>query len=366
MKFLFTSNSSWNLYNFRKGLIENLLKNKNEIYILAPKDKYTNFLIKMGCKYIEINISDRKINIFNDIYLFIKYLFYFYRIKPKYLFSYTIKPNIYASFAASFFNIKVVNTLSGLGKVFIKKTILIKIIIFLYKISLKKSYKVFFHNDDDLKLFLDLNIINKNNSKVVNGSGVNLKYFQYNKLPNINNNRITFLFVGRLIYEKGISELIEAAKKIFTIYPNVKFNLIGEIKKNDNDYIKKEYIDFLSKKIPLEYIEKKDDIRNYYINCHCVILPSYREGLPKSLIEAGATGRPSLVTNVPGCRHIIENNFNGLLFDAKDSESLFKSIIEFIEIPYEKKVNMAINARKKVVKYFNEKDVISRYLEIIN
>ena len=95
-------------------------------------------------------------------------------------------------------------------------------------------------------------------------------------------------------------------------------------------------------------------------------MPSYREGLPKSLIEAGATGRPSLVTNVPGCRHIIENNFNGLLFDAKDSESLFKSIIEFIEIPYEKKVNMAINARKKVVKYFNERDVISRYLEIIN
>ena len=185
-------------------------------------------------------------------------------------------------------------------------------------------------------------------------------------MPHINNNDLIFLYVGRIIYEKGVVELIEAAKKIFDIYPSIKFRLLGEIKENDKDYIDLDYIKFWAKKISLEFLGTNDDVRKYYKSSHCIILPSYREGLPKSLIEAGSIGRPSLASNVPGCIHIIEDSKNGLLFKVKDSESLFQTILKFIEMPKEMKVNMSINARKKVVENFNEKDVINRYLEVIN
>lgn len=360
------SNSSWNLYNFRLNLILSLLEKKYKIYILAPKDNYSKKLENIGCNFIEISFKSRSKSLFSNLKILYKYFITINKIRPKIILSYTIKPNIYGSIIAKILKIKCIATITGLGSAFLNSKILNFFIIKLYKYSFGKENIIFFQNHDDLNIFKSKKILNQAQKyKVVPGSGVDLKKFQYTQLKK-KNNQINFVFVGRLIYEKGINELIESIKYIKKNYNNVNFKIVGKCYDDITVGPNLSFIKDLSLKKLFDYESFTDNVSKYITEADCLILPSYREGSSKVILEAGALGRPVIGSNVTGINNIIDNDINGILIKPKDVNSLKISIIKFINLSASSKLIMSINMRKKIEMNFDEKFVIDEYLKNIH
>lgn len=364
MKVLILSNFGMGLYKFRKELIKELLLQKNVVYISVPNDKeYVPKLIKMGCKFIETKVDRRGINPINDIKLFMQYIRIIKKIRPEVVLTYTIKPNIYGGLACRMFKVPYINNITGLGSGFNKGKILTNFLLFLYKIGLKNSACVFFQNKEDLNFFVRKKVINSE-FKLLPGSGVNLKEFKLLNYPSPDQ-PITFLFIGRIMKDKGIEEYLEAAKIIRIKYSNTQFLIIGNIEETDlhyktiiKDYVKKGYVDYLG---------YKSDVRPYIKVSHCLIQPSHGgEGLSNVLLEAGASGKVLIASNIPGCKETIEEGKNGYIFEPKKIESLVEKIEEFIILPYDVKKDMGYYSRRKIKRDFDRNIVINTYLDKIN
>ena len=363
---IISSNSSWNIINFRKNLISSFLDKNYKVYILVPNnDKYTRLLKDIGCKVEIIKFKSRDKSLINAIKLYFKYFYFFYKIKPDYYFSFTIKPNIIGTLASMFFSVKVINNITGLGSVFINDGYLKKIIIIFYKLIFFKTTIVFFQNNYDLNFFIKNNLLNSKKAKLLPGSGINLNTFKYKKPLNKINKNYNFTFFGRVISEKGILELIDAIKIVKKKYSNINFFIIGDTDINDKKY----YIidELISNQDKLFiYLPHQENIFTYLNKSDCVILPSYREGMPRTLLESAALGVPIMASNVPGCNEFIENKVNGLLFDVKNSKDLAKTIMSFISLDYETLLKYSFNARDKIEKEFDEKFIIKKYNDIID
>ncbi len=362
---IITSNSSWNITNFRINLVKEFINNYLIVVVVPDENKYTEYLRKIGCKVYIIKYSRRGINLLDNLLVLFKYIFLFIKIKPDYIFPFTIKPNIFSSIASKFIKTKTINNITGLGNVFIEKNFIKKIIIILYKISFKNSSKIFFHNEDDLNYFLKKKIVNKNIGKVIPGSGINLNIFKYQKpLKKIDSNFV-FLYLGRLITDKGILVLLDSVELIKEKYPNIKFKLVGELDSNDKNYNKiYDKIQNLDKR-NLTYYSHTNDIMSFYREADCIILPSFREGLPRTLLEASSLGVPIITTDVPGCNRLIKDNYNGFLCKVSDKMDLCKKIIEFIELDYAIKLDFTKNARSKVENFYDERIIINEYKKSI-
>ncbi len=363
-KIILSSNSSWNLYNFRINLIKKFLYEDYEVYVVAKEDKYSSKLKNIGCYFIPLFIEDRSFSITNNLYLIYQYFKIFYRIKPQYYFGFTIKPNIIANFSAIFFNIKIINTVTGLGSSFTNYKIFKFFILFLYFISFIKSYKIFFQNNFDYIFFTKYFISKKNKSSIVNGSGINLKSFGNNKFKYPNKN-LKFLYIGRMLKEKGLFELLEVCNIIKKKYPDIQFKFVGSFEKNSVNLLIKEKILNLSRQKTIEYNEFTDDISLFIEEADCIILPSYREGMPKALLESASFSKPLIATDVPGCNEIVFDNYNGFLCKPKNINSLKVSIEKFINLDINKKKLFGINSYNLVREKFDEKIVISKYLNVI-
>lgn len=365
MKIVISSNSSWNIYNFRLGLIKELLNKNHELYLAVKSDKFAKNLEKLGCNIIDLNISPRSRSIFSNLKIINKYFKIFKNIKPDFYLGFTIKPNILGNIAAFFFNIKIINNVTGLGTTFIKKNYLTLLIIVLYFFAFKKSNKVFFQNNNDLNLFLKLKIINKKKCSVIPGSGINYKNYKYENNYKIDN-KIKFLYFGRMLVDKGLNELINVSKEIKKNYTNVSFELIGEFENSKENLVLKNTIIQNHNLGNIIYREFKENIHKYIINSDCVILPSYREGLPRSLLEAAMFKKPVITTDVPGCNEIVKNNFNGLVCKSKNSQSLYDSVLKFIKLDKNIKIKLGNNNYKFIKRNYDENLVIAKYLiEII-
>ena len=364
MNIILTSNSSFNLYNFRKDLIINLKSKNHKIIILSSKDKYTKYLKELGCEFVDLKINTHSLSVFKNLSLFLKYIFYIYIYKPKYIFSYTIKPNIFCSLISLLFflRFKVVLTITGLGTIFTNNNFFYLILRFIYILTSKISYHCFFHNQYDLNLFSKKK---HKNFSVIPGSGVDLNYFQFSKMIE-EFSCVNFLFIGRIIREKGVIELLEAAKKLKLQNFNFKLHLIGELSPNNPNTLN---VDNFYKSIDNEYIfysKSEFDVRKYIIKSDCIILPSYREGMPKSLLESSSMGRPILGSNTTGINELIIDNFNGLLFEPKNIDSLFMSMKKFILLSKADKHKMSLNARMVVEKQYSVENVVDKYVKLIN
>lgn len=363
-KILISTNDPWNVFNFRLNLIKELCKDYKIIIIVNKKNKYSLKLEEFGFDLIYLNFNNRGKGILENIILFINYFFIFKRIRPEYFLPFTIKPNIFGSIVARFFGIKTINNITGLGNVFIEGGLLKKVIILLYKFALNKTLITFFQNTHDQKLFQEYKIINKKKSIVIPGSGIDLGKYNYNKLKN-NSEHFNFIYFGRLITDKGILILLDVIN--MCKYNNkIKFTIIGSMDQSDKNFKKISEIIYNNKNHNLNYISFTDDIKNEILKADCVILPSYREGLPRSLIEASALGIPIIASNVPGCNNLIKDQYNGLLFNPLSSNSLHNKLIEFTKLSYIKRVKLTENARDHVEKYFDEKLVINKYKEYID
>lgn len=365
MKIILSLNTTWNIYNFRVGLIKALQFQGHKVIALAPKDEYVDKLKALGVCCVNIKMNQQGVNPLRDLKLIRDYYSIFKTIQPDLILSYTIKPNIYGNLAAMLLTIPTINNISGLGTLFIKTTVVSYVGRLLYKIGLAYSSHVFFQNNEDRQLFIKANFIKSKSSSVIPGSGIDTTYFMPIRIRTTNpGNR--FLFVGRLIRDKGVIEFLEAALKILETYPNKQFLLVGELDSNNKTSLNKSDLNYyLNQSSQIQYLGKTDDIKSLLDSVDVMVLPSYREGLSKSLLEAAAMKLPIITTDVVGCRDVVEHGLNGFLCQAKSVSSLEKVILDMINLSSKTRHSMGVKGRFKVIKEFSSRMVINTYLEQI-
>lgn len=355
-------NTSWNIYNFRKGMILDFLKRGWEVHAIAPEDEYSKELISLGCIFHPIHMNKKGTNPLQDYKTYKEYLKVFQKVQPDISLHYTVKPNIYGTLAAKKLNIPVISNISGLGTLFIRKNFISKIGIQLYKRALKHPKTVFFQNNDDRKLFINNQIVSEKQTDLVPGSGVDTNLFTpyYEEKENL-----SFLMVARLIYDKGIVEYYEAAKIVKKEFPNVSFNVCGFIEPDAGLGINKEKIKEWENEGTINYLGSSDDIKTIINQHQVIVLPSYREGTPKTLLEAAATAKPIITTNAPGCKEVVKDGINGYLCKVKDSLDLSSQMKRMILLSREERKAMGNEGRKLIETSFAQEFVISKYTEKI-
>lgn len=364
MKIAIVLNTSWNIYNFRMGLVNSLLEHGHEVTAIAPKDEYTHLLIDAGCNYQEVTMDSRGANVIKDLGLIFELLGIYRRVKPDVILHYTIKPNIYGTLAASILRIPTVNNVCGLGTAFLNKGIVSRIAIGMYKLAFKFPKLVYFQNDDDKKFFEENNIIRNNATQVLPGSGINLAHFKPSE--SAKNKKFTFLLISRLIHDKGIIEYIDAVKYLKEKGVDANFQILGNKDTEHRRGISEDIINSWIDNNIVEYLGSTDDVRPYINKADCIVLPSYREGTPKSLLEAASSAKPIVATNVAGCTNIVQDNVNGMLCNVKDSQDLANKLEAMSELPKKRLIEMGIESRKIVEQRFDEKIVIDSYLNTIS
>jgi glycosyltransferase involved in cell wall biosynthesis len=356
-RILILSNHFITLYNFRKELITRLIEEGHEVFISMPKANENSFFRDMGCKIIETPIDRRGINPIRDIGLILKYIKIMKKVNPDIIFSYTIKPNIYGCVSSNLLNYKQISNITGTGATFLKNNSVSSIAKVLYKISLKKSYKVFFQNSGDKDYFVENKMV-KNNYSILPGSGVNLKQYSLHDLPS--NEEIKFIFIGRVMQLKGIDQYLECARIIKKMYPNTTFYIAGFIE--EDSY--KKVIDEFHKQGIINYIGFQKNIVSWVQKCHCTILPSHGgEGVPNVLLESSAMGRICIASKVNGSEDVIEDGETGYLFEPGNASDLINKVEKFIQLDFEAKKQMGIAGRKKVEKEFDRQLVVNTYLK---
>ena len=343
------------------------LKDKGfEVIALAPKDDYSD-LLKKNFEFFEIKSLDRKgTNPLVDFKLVLEYMKIYKIIKPDLVFSYTIKPNIYSSFACRFLRIKYINMLTGLGYIFIKENLLTKFIENLYKTAFGASYKVLFQNKDDMKLFINRKIVFENKTILTKSSGINTTYFSpdFCKVKN-SDNKLIFLMITRLLWDKGVKEFVEAGRIVKSKYSNTEFLLLGPIDKDNPSAVSESIIKEWANEGVVKYLGVSKDVRDYICEADVVVLPSYREGVPRSLIEAMAMGKPIITTDTSGCRDVCRDGENGLLVPVKDARTLSEAMIKMIQVKEEGRKQMGQRGRNIVIEEFDEKIIIKQYMNLI-
>jgi glycosyltransferase involved in cell wall biosynthesis len=360
MRIAIVLNTSWNIYNFRLNFLRALIAQGYEIHTIAPEDDYTNYLRDIGCIHHNVKMDSRGANPIKDSALIFELLLIYKRVKPDIILHYTIKPNVYGTIAASILKIPVINNVCGLGTVFLKDNLVSFIAIFLYKVSFRFASKVFFQNPDDLKLFIDKKLVKPTAVDLVPGSGIDLKKFQ--PMPFKRNKKFTFLLISRLITDKGILEYIEAIKKLRSSGMDAHFQILGAMDPEHKRGIKKETIDEWIHSNTVEYLGTTNDVRQFITDADCIVLPSYREGTPRTLLEAASSSKPIVATNVPGCNHVVENNFNGLLCNIKDADDLANKMKHMASLADDKLEAFGKNGRRKMEAEYDESVVINKYL----
>lgn len=357
MNILILANNDSGLYKFRKELIQELIDKENKVFISLPEGDYIPALEKLGCYFIRTPFERRGMNPFKDLKLLFQYIKIIKKINPNIVLTYTIKPNIYGGIVCRARGIRYIENITGLGTAIENNGLLSKVLLFLYRIGLKNASQIFFQNKENLNYFKANKIVQK--GRLIPGSGVNLNEHSFEEYPE--ESPIRFLFIGRIMKDKGIDELLSCARQIKLKYSNVSFDLIGEF--DEKKYRAK--LDVLEKEGIIRYLGQQDNVHIFIQNHHAVILPSYHEGLSNVLLEAAACGRPVLATQVPGCRETYDDGISGIGFQAKDSIALISAVEKFINLPYEKKRQMGICGRQKAMQEFDRRLVIDAYMEEI-
>lgn len=363
MKIVISSNTSWSIYNFRLNLIRALREEGFEVIIVAPYDKYTDAL-KKKFEYHDIFMNNKGTNPIEDFQTFFQYYKLYKKIKPSLALHYTIKPNIYGTLANSLLGIKTINNISGLGTLFIKQGFSTTIAKFLYKISLSRSSKVFFQNKDDYHLFINEKLVHIDKCGVLPGSGVDVKKF-YPIQVTKKDNYFKFLLIARMLWDKGVGEYVEAAKIIKNKYKNVQFLLLGPIGVNNLTAIPKKQIEKWEEEQIINYLGETQHVKEQIAQVDCVVLPSYREGTSRTLLEAASMAKPIVTTNVPGCKEVVDDGVNGFLCRLKDSKDLSEKMEKILNLSEKERVKMGKRSREKIIKEFDEKIVIDKYIQTI-
>lgn len=360
------ANASFNIFNFRLPLMQFLKSKGYKIIAIAPKDNFTPKIIEAGFEFIEITTLSRKgTNPIQDLKLIFELRKLYKANKIDVVLQYTIKPNIYGSFAAKLAGIKSVSTVTGLGYTFLSSGIAAIVSKWLYRTAFYFSDVVLFQNNDDKNLFQQLKLVAPQKAAIIPGSGIDINKFN---ISFCNNEPPThadvFLFIGRLLKDKGFFEYIEAAKNTLQKFPQTKFLIVGELDKDNPSSISKDELDKITQLQNIEYLGFLPDTRVAICQSTCVVLPSYREGLPRVILEGMAMSKPCITTNVAGCRDAVDESC-ALLAEVTDSKDLQLQMEKFILLDKNVKQQMGKNARLRAEQVFAYEIIANNYLKII-
>jgi glycosyltransferase involved in cell wall biosynthesis len=375
MKVLIGLNSAWNLLNFRAGLIRALLADGHTVVLAAPADEHVPALQALGVRFVHLPMHTHGTNPFTDLMLLWRFVRVMRRERPDVLLGYTAKPNVYGSLAAYALGIAVINNIAGLGSVFIRGGWLARVLQQLYRFALAWSRRVFFQNPDDLQLFLNLGLVAQPQTALLPGSGVDLHKFQRVPLPYLQGSaatqsaghrRFVFLLVARMLKDKGVEEYVQAARLVKASYPHVECALLGFMDSDNPNAISAQKMQAWVDEGVVSYWGTSRDVREKLAQADCVVLPSYREGTPRTLLEAAAMGRPLIATNVPGCREVVCDGLNGLLCQPRDPQDLAKQMTNMLAMTDAQLQQMGYASRQWVEQRFDEQIVIDQYLKALN
>lgn len=364
-KIIIALNTAWNLVNFRAGLIRALVAKGYEVVAVAPNDEYASQLAELGCRFVALPMDNKGTHPGRDLLLFYRFLNLLRREQPDVFLGYTVKPNVYGSLAANVLGISVVNNIAGLGAVFIRDSWLTRLVRLLYKAALSRSRHVFFQNDEDMRMFVEQGLVAADKVSRLPGSGVDLSAFSFAPMQTLGNRPFCFLLVARLLRDKGVVEYVEAARMVRRKYPTTKLQLLGFLDVQNPTAVSSAEMSAWEAEGVVEYLGVADNVKAYLVATDCVVLPSYREGVPRSLLEAAAIGRPIVTTDAVGCRDAVDDGVNGLLCRVADAKDLAEKLVRIIEMTHEDRELMGQAGRRKMELEFDEKFVIERYLRVI-
>jgi glycosyltransferase involved in cell wall biosynthesis len=364
-RILISINTSWNIYNFRRNLIQFLINQGFHVIALAPKDAYSEKLEVLGCEYHSLKMNQKGKNPLEDLKLYRDYVNYLKDLKPDICLFYTIKPNIYGSMAALRLGIPYINNISGLGTVFLRPSLSSTIAIQLYKSALKKSSMIFFQNSADLQVFLQKKIIKSQEHQVLAGSGIDTDYFSTKAKTQNKNEHVHFLMISRLIYDKGIREYLEAAVQILASRDDLKFEILGKDEADGKLGMSRTEIQSQIDQTGIIWHGEQEDVRTFIENADVIVLPSYREGMSRALLEACSMSKPIVASDVPGCRELVNNGETGILCEERNATSLKKSILEIASIGHNSRLKMGQKAREMVKANYSEHIIFKAYLNAI-
>ena len=370
MKIGIVVNSSWNIYNFRVGLIKAFLQD-HEVIAIAPDDGYRESLEEMGCKFEPVPMECKGTNPISDALLVKRLVIAYHKHKLDVVLHYTIKPNIYGTLAAQILKIPSINNVTGLGTVFLREGVSSKIAQYLYRFTFRFPKIVFFQNKDDKELFVSKSLIKESIARLLPGSGIDTNHFVPNQintsiLKQEDKKEFTFLLIARVLYDKGIAEYAEAIKLLRNKGIKARFQLLGKIDETKGLGVPEKQVKEWEKEGILKYLGTTGDVRPLISNADCIVLPSYREGTPRTLLEAACLGKPLITTDVPGCRETVIHNFNGYLCEAKNAYDLADKMQRIICLNKEKLEEMGANSRWLAETKFDQQIIIKKYTEVLD
>jgi glycosyltransferase involved in cell wall biosynthesis len=358
------ANTAWNLANFRRPIIEALLARGDQVIVLAGPDGSHEDLRQMGCEVVVLSVDARGTNPVRDFLLQRRIKHWLASYRPHVLLNFTIKPVIFATRAATALDIPVINTITGLGTTFIRDNWITRVVERLYRNALPRSGMVLFQNPDDRAEFEARDLLKDVPVNIVSGSGIDLSAFPFSPIPRAGPD--TFLLIARVLKDKGVEEFVEAARLLKAYYPDSRFQLLGPLGVANRTAISKPQVDVWVEEGLIEYLGATQDVRPFIEKAHCVVLPSYREGMPRALLEAAAMGRPLIATDVTGCREVVDHGLNGFLCSVRNPEDLAFKMRQFIDLSYRQRQQMGRESRKLAEDRFDSRKVVADYLDLID
>ena len=356
-RILVLANNDVGLYRFRKDLLAALLNTGNEVYISLPNGGLVPELVQLGCRYLETPIDRRGMNPIQDSKLFNQYRAMLRKVKPDLVITYTIKPNIYGGLACRMAHIPYAVNITGLGSAIENGGWLKRFVLSLYRPALKDAKVIFFENTGNRDTLVATGVVPKGRDVVLNGAGVNLEDYPYQPYPQ--EGSVRFLFVGRIMREKGVDEFFAAARRMKQNYSDgVEFHIVGSF---EEAY--KPIMDELAQADVVKYHGYQSDMKPFYAMAGCVVLPSYHEGMSNVLLEAAASGRPLITSDIPGCCEAVENGVSGYLCPVKNAGALYDAMQRFAELPKDLKTEMGRRGRARMAQHFSKKAVVTETIQ---
>ncbi|WP_411684831.1 glycosyltransferase family 4 protein [Aeromonas caviae] len=360
------ANTAWSVFNFRHGLLSRLIDDGYQLTIIAPHDEFSDKLRQMGCAVVDLPMEAKGTNPLQDLKLIYTLYRIYQQIAPAFIIHYTIKPNIYGSLAAKLAGIASLAITTGLGYTFVNDNVVAKVAHVLYKLAFRFPKEVWFLNEDDRQVFLQHRLVSQEKAVLLHGEGVDLTHFSP-QAQSAADGKVRFLLIARMLWDKGVGEYVEAARIVRQQHPNAVFQLLGACGVANPSVIDREQISKWEVEGLVEYLGTAPDVRPIIANADCVVLPSfYREGVPRTLMEAAAMAKPLITTDNVGCRDVVLPGQTGYLCPVKDATALAACCEQIIAMSPEARAEMGAAGRRFMADTFDEKLVIEQYLNTLN
>lgn len=359
-----SSNYAWTIYNFRMPLIRRLKKEGYRVVVLTQFDGYEIYVGREVDVVKPLFLSRKGVNPSVDFLSFVDLLRNYLIIRPDCVLLFSIKPVIYGSAAAKLFRVPVIPMITGLGTAFISESWVTKVVKRLYRFALSSASIVFFQNIDDKRLFLESRLVSPDVCRMSPGSGVDVARFALTDVKDSTD--MTFLLIARMLWDKGIAEFIAAARIVRERYSHAHFQLLGPLGVENRTAISEAQVQAWCDEGIIEYLGETDDVSAFIAEAGCVVLPSYREGTPRVLLEASAMGRPIITTDVPGCREVVEDGVTGLLCRSRDSIDLSAKMEQMLLFSHQDRQVMGLKGRQRIEEQFHHDIVNDLYVDAIS